>query len=625
MAAKPVQPGCTVTADRGVVLALPDTPNAGLLFGAGLLAPQGSVKRVSSGVFEYSSAAAVRVKALDMVTVENGVRALVVGVADGDIAPMAAMKGIYLAVIHLPLQRMANRYKNEIETHYIDGQAVTLVEPGAGLKVANVDGFVKAFNPYNSMFPNAAALERHSLLEFSAQLKLVVDKGIDFITKDVQFKHSGQPGIRSKALMERQGLVTQHHHALAKREDVYGRPLKERFKFVALPPPTDDVGSTTELPRAGATPAPASQEKEIVEPAGAATEAGSCGSEVSPVDTTSTAMVTGPDAPLVAPALPTPAPAVTQPRQPPPPELLTVADGVEEEPPAPAQTTGTEPAAGEQEAEPMDEDDDAPADDERDAEQREEQDLDAEFGPLDEFFRSKPKDRSKQARKKRGAEGVKHANILPGLRRRAILNVPPSPSATPTATPASASAPVSDTEVARGFKGPGTRGGPGKYFTFSKAKEVQQAVKQGKVVSTPDKLKAMAKLGCKDLVSPEHQRLGIESVIALDSYPSKSVSQVSDDAKFEKLKDKYEAMQQECMDLRIKNAEEKAGRKLAEGKASMLDGARVKMEQQHHKVLSKLELQLDKLQRELADSRKEVQEEFERGLNMGIKAASGAK
>ena len=148
-------------------------------------------------------------------------------------------------------------------------------------------------------------------------------------------------------------------------------------------------------------------------------------------------------------------------------------------------------------------------------------------------------------------------------------------------------------------------------------------MKQGKSVATPDKLKAMAKLGRNDLVSPQPQRLGVDSVISLDSYPSKSVSQVDDDAKFEKMKEKYEAIQQECMDLRIKNAEEKAGRKLAEGKASLLENAKVKMEQQHQKTQSKLEQQLDKIQRELADSRKEVQEEFERGLNMRIKAASG--
>ena len=150
-------------------------------------------------MFELSGAA-VHVKALDMVTVENGVRALVIGVADGDIAPLAAMKGVYLAVIYLPLQRMANRYKNEVDTHYISGQAVTLVEPGAELKVANIDGFVKAYIPYNGLFANAAALERHCLLTFSAQLKLVVDKSIVFIEKDVTLKYSGQPGIRSKAL-----------------------------------------------------------------------------------------------------------------------------------------------------------------------------------------------------------------------------------------------------------------------------------------------------------------------------------------------------------------------------------------------------------------------------------------
>ena len=246
----------------------------------------------------------------------------------------------------------------------------------------------------------------------------------------------------------------------------------------------------------------------------------------------------------------------------------------------------------------------------------------SEFGPMDEFFRVKPKDRSKQARKKRGGEGMSVHNIMPAQKRRAVLKVPPLPTQpAPTADSAAPESMVSG----RAIKGPGTRGGPGKYFTFGKAKEVQDAVRQGKAVSTPDKLKAMAKLGRNDLVSPQPQRLGVDSVISLDSYPSKSVSQVDDDAKFEKMKEKYEAIQQECMDLRIKNAEEKAGRKLAEGKASLLENAKVKMEQQHQKTQSKLEQQLDKIQRELEASRKEVQEEFERGLNMGIKAASGGK
>ena len=54
MAAKPVGKGCAVTADRGMVLALPDTANSGVLFGSGLLVPHESIKKVSSGMFELS-------------------------------------------------------------------------------------------------------------------------------------------------------------------------------------------------------------------------------------------------------------------------------------------------------------------------------------------------------------------------------------------------------------------------------------------------------------------------------------------------------------------------------------------------------------------------------------------
>ena len=624
MAAKPIEKGCTITADRGVVLALPDTVSDGLLFGAGLLAPKDQVNRVSSGMFEIT-ASAQRIKALDVVTVGNGVRALVVGVADGDIAPLAAMKGVYLAVVHLPLQRMANRYKNEIDTHYINGEAVTLLEPRGGLKVSNVDGFVRAFAPYNNLFKDAAALERHCLLDFSAQLQLIVDKAIEFIAKDVQSKHSGQPGVRSKALLERQGLVNQHHHALAKRGAVYGRPLDERFKLIPTPNTTDvntDLPTTAEQPTPAAT---ASLEGQDGESAAAGKEGVDCGSKGPPAASTSvisakTVATPSPSAPPATPSPPQPPPP------PPPPQLLTLATLAAAPAPAPsgaAATAGTLPpasvevVAGEVEPEAAEEDEVADAGADAD-----ESSDGSEFGPMDEFFRVKPKDRSKQARKKRGGEGMSVHNIMPAQKRRAVLKVPPLPTQpAPTADSAAPESMVSG----RAIKGPGTRGGPGKYFTFSKAKEVQDAVRQGKAVSTPDKLKAMAKLGCKELLSPPASGTARpESVISLGAYPSQSVSQVSDD-KYEELREKYEKSQKECTDLRIKNAEATARARIAEGKASMLEASKNKAEQLQDKARFKVELQLEKAQQDLAELRKKVQAEFERGLQMGIKAASTAK
>ena len=614
-AMKLVLPDSVLKIDRGGLLYLPDDQQTSFLFGGAILAPADAFKRVGSGQFEISNPSAVHVQALDIIMDASNRKAVVVGAADGDTAQASSMRGVFVAAVYLPLKKMGARYKNETDTFYMGAHQIKSVEVGAGLKTDNIDGFVKAYQPFRGFFKTAEALGRHLKLPFTEQIERMKVSTLQDIEKDVALKLRAQPCVAAKALLERNGQVATYVSALLKKKESYGLPFKDRFKVVAPAPAPTPPPATDAAPAEAPAPVAAG----ATEPVGAATGGTATDAPLAPASKAPAPASATSSKPTAADAAPEAAarPAtrkVPPPRAQPEPEPAAVTAGVAAAgaganacPTAPTSAPVTNASTGDARSAIAPTGGPASVAAPLFSSGQVVEDLDASDGNDDSLFGgdlSFPSLEELGKKTRKGRDAMDPSLVLTGQKRASVPAVKTG-SAAPTSLTSQPST-VKVQKQAKLFSGTGTRGGHGSYLTIARAQAIAVKVRNGEEVSTPDQQKAALKLGKSSLLSPSPTKA---SSVSLDS-----AGVLESEQRAKRLELKLEGAHEATVELRGELAT-KTGELAAKDAVILANEKELKRQEE---TINALTIRVAEQEKQLEVLRASALTNFERGLEKGM-------